>query len=260
MNIIETHAHIYSSKFDKDRKECIESAKESGVSKIIMPNIDLVSIDQMMKVEQDNPTYCESTMGIHPCYIEKNFEKQLYVVEDWLSKRSFVAVGEIGIDLYWDKSLVKEQKEAFKIQIELAKKHNLPVIIHGRDATEEIFSVLRSVQDEKLTGVFHCFGGSIEEANQIIELGLHIGIGGVVTFKKAGLADVLPKVDLEKIVLETDCPYLAPVPYRGKRNEPSYLPIMVHEIAKIKGISPEEVAEQTTQNASKLFKLGVEVS
>lgn len=259
MNIIETHAHIYSSKFDKDRNESIERAKENGVSKIIMPNIDLPSIDQMMKVEEDHPNYCLATMGIHPCYVEKNFNQQLYTVENWLNKRDFVAVGEIGIDLHWDKTLQAQQEEAFKIQVNFAKERNLPIIIHAREATEEIFKVLKPLQDEKLTGVFHCFGGTVEEAQQIIDLGLHIGIGGVSTFKKAGLDQVLPSIDLKHLVLETDCPYLAPVPYRGKRNEPSYLPIIAHQIAKIKELDVEEVAQKTTDNASKLFKISVEI-
>ncbi|MCP4522334.1 MAG: TatD family hydrolase [Cytophagales bacterium] len=253
--MIETHAHIYSSKFKEDRGETIERAKENGVAKIIMPNIDLPSIEQMMAVEEEYPDYCIATMGIHPCYVEKDFNKQLYEVEDWLNKRKFCAVGEIGIDLYWDKTLQAEQEEAFKIQVEFAKKHKIPFIIHGREATDEILKVLKSLQDDDLKGVFHCFGGTVEEAEQIIDLGLHIGIGGVSTFKKAGMDKVLPSIDLNKIVLETDCPYLAPVPYRGKRNEPSYLPIIAHQIAKHKEVDVELVAQQTTQNAESLFQL-----
>lgn len=220
-----------------------------------MPNIDSTSIEPMLEVEHQYPHVCHAMMGLHPSSIKKGFEKQLYEVEGWLSKRKFLAIGEIGIDLYWDKQFEAHQKEAFKIQIQWAKEMNLPIVIHCREAFEETISIVEALHDERLTGVFHCFTGSIEEAERAIKLGFYLGIGGVATFKNGGLDKVLPHVDLNKILLETDSPYLAPVPYRGKRNEPSYLPFIAQRIADIKSISVEGVKKATSENAQALFKI-----
>jgi TatD DNase family protein len=208
----------------------------------------------MLELEANYPAHCIPMMGLHPCHVNKNFEKELYIVEEWLAKRAFAAVGEIGIDLYWDKTFQSQQEEAFKIQIALAKKYQTPIVIHNRDAFEETISMVEREKDEKLEGIFHCFTGSTKEAQRIIDLGFYMGIGGVVTFKNGGLDKVLPEIGLEYIVLETDSPYLSPVPHLGKRNEPAYIPIIAEKIATCLNISPEEVAEKTTNNANTIFR------
>jgi TatD DNase family protein len=251
---IDSHAHIYANGFNADRPEALRRAQEMNVQKIFMPNIDHTSIDAMMEVERLNPEMCFATMGLHPTSVKKDFQRELYIVEEWLSKRKFSAVGEMGTDLYWDKTFWEEQKEAFAIQVGWAKQYHLPVIIHCRETIDETIAMVEQLQDGKLTGVFHCFTGTAEQARQITRLGFYLGIGGVATFKKGGLDTVLPEVPLDKIVLETDSPYLAPVPHRGKRNEPSYIPLIARQIAEFKKISLEEVRHQTTQNALQLFQ------
>lgn len=250
--MIETHAHLYADKFDEDRAEIMERAVEVGVKKFYMPNIDHESIEPMLEVEAQFPATI-ATMGIHPCSIEKHFEKQLYEIEDWLNKRKFVAVGEIGLDFYWDKSLMEEQKEALKIQIELAKKHQIPIILHCRDSFDETYEIVKEMKDNNLKGVFHCFTGSAEDAKKVIDLGFFVGIGGVVTFKNGGLAEHIPDIDINRIVLETDAPYLAPTPKRGKRNEPAFLDLIAQKIADLKQISKEELVKITSSNANQLF-------
>jgi TatD DNase family protein len=192
-------------------------------------------------------------MGLHPCYVKKDFQRELYLVEEWLAKRPFAAVGEIGTDLYWDKTFWEEQKEAFVIQIGWAKKYKRPVVIHCRESIDETIDMVRQFKDENLRGVFHCFSGNTDQAKKIIELGFYLGIGGVATFKKGGLDLVLPQIDLKHLVLETDSPYLAPVPYRGKRNEPAYIPLIARRVAEIKKTSFEDVCASTSINAGKLF-------
>ncbi|MEO1653567.1 MAG: TatD family hydrolase [Bacteroidota bacterium] len=253
--MIDTHAHIYLDQFKKDRQEVIERSIEAGVSQICLPNIDRESIDGMLELQEKYPENCFAMMGLHPCSVKKDFEKELYWVEEWLDKAPFIAVGEIGTDLYWDKSFFEQQKEAFKIQVALAKKHDLPIVIHCRESMRETLDLIKPLKDEKLRGIFHCFGGSVAEAEEIIELGFLMGIGGVSTFKKAAMDQVLPHIDLKYLVLETDSPYLAPKPYRGKRNEPAYVAIIAQRIAEIKGIEKDEVARVTTENARQLFKL-----
>ncbi|MGJ3237022.1 TatD family hydrolase [Marivirga sp.] len=250
--MIETHAHLYADKFDEDRAEMMERAMEVGVEKFYMPNIDHESIEPMLEVEAQFPTTI-ATMGVHPCSIEKHFEKQLYEIEDWLNKRKFVAVGEIGLDFYWDKSLMKEQKEALKIQIELAKKHQIPIILHCRDSFDETYEIVKEMKDDNLKGVFHCFTGNVEDAKKVIDLDFYLGIGGVVTFKNGGLAEHIPDIDINRIVLETDAPYLAPTPKRGKRNEPAFLDLIAQRIADLKQISKEELVKITSSNANQLF-------
>ena len=250
---IDTHAHIYASQFKKDQADVLRRAFEQNVEKIYLPNIDHTSIDDMMEVEAKYPDNCFAMMGLHPCSVNKDFEKELYQVETWLGKRDFVAIGEIGTDLYWDKTFFEQQAEAFKIQVEWAKKYKRPIVIHCRDSFQETIDLLTPLMDESLTGIFHCFTGTLEDAQKAIELGFLLGIGGVSTFKNGGLDKVLPDISLDHLVLETDCPYLAPVPHRGKRNECSYIPLIASRLANIKGIEIEEIEQKTTENAQKLF-------
>lgn len=251
--MIDTHAHIYLDEFKDDRSALLDRARERGVQKILMPNIDSTSIDKLLELEAMASDTCVAMMGLHPCYVKKGFERDLYEVESWLDKKKFCAVGEIGTDLYWDKSLWAEQQEAFQIQLNLSKKHALPVSIHSRESTEEALAIIEKIQDGGLKGVFHCFSGTVAQAEQAIKLGFHLGIGGVATFKKGELDDLLKSIDLKFLVLETDSPYLAPVPYRGKRNEPSYLHYVAEKIALVKQISVEEVMKQTTLTAQAIF-------
>ncbi|QKG52027.1 TatD family hydrolase [Hymenobacter sp. BRD67] len=255
MNLIETHAHLYSEQFRPDQAEVLHRAVAAGVGTILLPNVDHSTIDAMLELEAAAPQTCHAMMGLHPCSVGPTFEKELHLVEDWLSKRPFVAVGECGIDLYWDKTYLPQQQEALRVQLALAKQYDLPIVLHTRDAFEEAFALVAEAQDGSLRGVFHCFSGSLEEAERVIGLGFKMGIGGVATFKNGGLDKVLPHVEVAHLVLETDCPYLAPVPYRGKRNEPAYLPLVLHRVAALLGQSPEAVAEATTRNAQELFRL-----
>jgi TatD DNase family protein len=251
---IDTHAHIYAKEFDADRQDMLQRCVENSVAKVFMPNVDHTSIDSMMEVES-RWNNCFAMMGLHPCSVKKDFQRELYLVEEWLSKRKFAAVGEIGTDLYWDKTFWNEQVEAFKIQLSWARKFDLPVVIHCRESIDETIALIEEVQDGKLRGIFHCFTGSVEQAQRIVKQNFHLGIGGVSTFKKGGLDTVLGDVSTANIVLETDSPYLAPVPYRGKRNEPSYLPIIAQRVGEIKKISIDELKKQTTGNALKIFTL-----
>lgn len=251
--MIDTHAHIYLNDFKDDRSSLLDRARERGVQKILMPNIDNTSIDDLLELEASAPDLCGGMMGLHPCYVKKGFEKDLYEVESWLGKKKFCAVGEIGTDLYWDKSLWSEQQEAFQIQLNLAKQYALPVSIHSRESTDQALEIIEKLQDGKLHGVFHCFSGTIAQAERAIKLGFHLGIGGVATFKKGELDELLKTIDLKHLVLETDSPYLAPVPFRGKRNEPSYLHYIAEKIALVKNISVEEVIKQTTVTAKAIF-------
>lgn len=255
MHLTDSHAHVYSEQFKSDRDDMLNRAYEAGVRTIVMPNIDHTSIDVMLETEARFPQQCFAMMGLHPCSVGKHFEKQLYEVEEWLGKRPFAAVGECGIDLYWDKTLLAEQQEALRIQIQMAKQHQLPLVLHTRDAFRQTADLIAAAQDGSLTGVFHCFSGTPQEAEEVIRLGFKLGIGGVATFKNGGLDKVLPDVALEHLLLETDCPYLAPVPHRGKRNEPAYLPLIANRVAELLGKEVEEVVEATTRNAQALFKL-----
>jgi TatD DNase family protein len=250
---IDTHAHIYAEEFNADRDDMLRKSEEAGVTKIFMPNIDHTSIDGMMELEMKNPSRCISMMGLHPCYVNKDFEKELYLVEDWLNKRKFAAVGEMGTDLYWDKTFWPQQQEAFKVQVQLAKKHQLPLVIHCRESIDETITLLQPYADGMLTGIFHCFSGSLEQAKKIIEMNFYLGLGGVATFKNGGLDKVIPELDLNRIVLETDSPYLAPVPHRGKRNEPSYIPLIALKICDFKKITLDELSLSTNANANKVF-------
>lgn len=252
---IDTHAHLYADEFDTDRTEMMQRSEQNSIGKIFMPNIDHTSIDGMLDLEQKYPSICYPMMGLHPCYVKKDFEKELYLVENWLNKRKFSAVGEMGTDLYWDKTFWEQQVEAFTIQVGLAKKHSLPIVVHCRESIDETIALVEKLQDGKLTGVFHCFTGSKEQAEKLINLGFYLGIGGVATFKKGGMENVLPHIPMDKIVLETDTPYLAPTPHRGKRNEPAYIPLIAQRVAELKNSNLADVQTATTQNALTLFKV-----
>lgn len=255
MHLTDSHAHLYSEQFRPDRLAALHRAQDAGVRTIVMPNIDHSSIDAMLELEAEAPETCFAMMGLHPCSVTRGFEQQLYEVETWLDRRPFAAVGEAGLDLHWDKSLLAEQQAALRIQLELAKKHQLPIVLHTREAFAETVALVEAAQDGTLRGVFHCFSGSPEEAAQVIGLGFLLGIGGVATFKNGGADQVLPGIGLEHLLLETDCPYLAPVPHRGKRNEPAYLPLVLRRVAALLGRPEAEVAEATTRNAAALFNL-----
>jgi TatD DNase family protein len=251
--LTDTHAHIYLEDFDADRADMLERAQITGVQKIWMPNIDHTSIDRMLDTEDKSGGMCSAMMGLHPCSVNKDFQRELYLVEDWLGRRKFAAIGEMGTDLYWDKSFWHEQLEAFKIQVELAKKFRLPVVIHCRESLEQTIELVEKAKNENLWGVFHCYTGTAEQAKRITDLGFYLGLGGVSTFKNGGMDQVIPALDIHSIVLETDSPYLAPVPHRGKRNEPAYLGLIASRVAALKNISLEELAAATTRNAARLF-------
>lgn len=251
--LIDTHAHLYAKQFDEDRAAMIDRAIEKGVEKFYLPNIDSESIEGMLQLEKDYPERCFPMMGLHPCSVKENFEEELKIVEQWLGKRKFSAVGEIGTDLYWDKTFYEQQKKAFIRQVEWAIDLDLPIIIHCRESMDLTIDLVRPYKG-KLRGIFHCFGGSLEQAQKIMDLDFLMGIGGVLTFKKAKLDQVVKDIPLEYLVLETDSPYLAPKPFRGKRNESAYVRIVAEKMAEAKAVSLEEIAKATSENAEKLFK------
>ena len=251
--LTDTHTHLYSEAFDEDRSEMMQRAMEAGVNRFFIPAIDSTYTDAMYALEQAYPDQTFLMMGLHPTSVKENYELELAHVESQLKSRSFYAIGEIGIDLYWDKSTLDIQKRAFKKQIQWAKKLGLPIVIHCREAFDEIFEVLETERDDALFGIFHCFTGTLEQAKRAIGFQMKLGIGGVVTFKNGKIDQFLKTIDLKHIVLETDAPYLSPVPYRGKRNESSYLSLVCKKIAEIYGISEAEVARITTDNAKEVF-------
>ena len=255
MEFIDTHTHLFSKEFDDDISDVIENAIDSGVSKMLLPNIDSSTTQQMLKLSQQFPQNCFPMIGIHPCSVKKDsIEKEIQHVEHMLEKNNFVAIGEIGIDLYWEKSTLDIQKLAFETQIKLAKKYQLPVVIHVRNSFDEAIEIVEKLNDEKLTGVFHCFSGDIDQAQRIIDLNnFYLGIGGVVTFKNGGVDKIIDQINLDNIVLETDSPYLAPKPFRGKRNESKYILNIAQKLSEIYKIDIEEIANVTTYNANKLF-------
>jgi len=255
MNLIDTHAHIYSDEFQNDKTVTIEKAKAAGVSKIIMPAIDSATHENMLRLEEEYAGTCISMMGLHPCSVKENYEEELRIAEEYLVKQKFIAVGEIGLDFYWDLSFKNQQYAAFHQQVEWALQYDIPISIHSRNATDECIKVVQEHQQGKLRGVFHCFSGTLQQAGQLIELGFYLGIGGVLTFKNAGLDKIVNEIDLANIILETDAPYLAPVPFRGKRNECSYIPYIAQKLADIKEMPVDTIAAITTANAEKLFGL-----
>ncbi len=253
MILIDTHCHLYSEEFRADIDSVIKRAETEGVQKFYLPGIDSTVMQAMLELEEKFPGKCMAMMGLHPCSVKENYKDELDAVEAWLAKRKFAAVGEIGFDFYWDKTFAKEQHQAFIIQMEWAIKYNLPIVIHTRNAMQETINLVKQYVPMGLRGIFHCFGGSYESAQEIIKAGFLLGIGGVITYKKAGLGEVLAKIDLEHLVLETDAPYLTPVPFRGKRNESSYLKYIIDKLAEVKNCSVDEVAAITTANAEKIF-------
>jgi TatD DNase family protein len=253
MTIIDTHCHLYSEEFNADRDTVIKRAQQFGVQKFYLPGIDSESIDGMLSLEEKYPNVCFPMMGLHPCYVKENYKSELEIVEGWLKKRKFVAIGEIGLDFYWDKSYSVQQHEAFEQQMQWAMDYDLPIVIHTREAMQATIDAVKPFADKGLKGIFHCFSGSYESAKQIIAMNFLLGIGGVITYKNAGLGEVVSKINLQHLVLETDAPYLTPVPFRGKRNESVYLEFVINRIAEIKQISVGEVATVTTSNAENLF-------
>ena len=252
MYFIDSHTHIYLPEFQDDRPAMMERARNAGVELFILPAIDAATHGSMVEMEQAFPG-CHALMGLHPCSVKQDLEWELALIRDYLRKRKFLAVGEIGLDFYWDKTFVKEQYEAFHRQIGLALEQDLPIVIHSRNAIDECIAVVE--QYPGLRGVFHCFSGNYAQAVRILDTGFQLGIGGVVTFKNSGLDAVMAKTGIEAVILETDAPYLAPVPYRGKRNEPSYIPLIAARLSEIVQRPVEEIAELTTENTRKLFRL-----
>ena len=253
MILTDTHCHLYLDEFADDIDEIIKKAETIGVNFFYLPAIDSSETENMLLLEKKFPGKCFAMIGLHPCSVKENYKKELNLVEDWLKKRKFVAIGEIGLDFYWDKTFTTAQFDAFSTQCEWALQYNLPVIIHTRNAIQETIDVVKEFVPRGIRGIFHCFSGSYQNAKEIIEAGFYLGIGGVITYKNAGLAEVISKIDLQHLVLETDSPYLTPVPHRGKRNESSYLKYIVEKLAIIKNVSAEEVAAVTTDNAKKIF-------
>lgn len=252
--MIDTHTHLYSKDFDEDRDDVISSAISSGVDKFFLPNIDLESIKGMQALTEKYPNNCYQMMGLHPCSVDRDYKNVLSQMRTYLDEQKYIAVGEIGMDLYWDKTLQIEQADALKIQVEWAKEMNLPIVIHVRDAFDELFEVLDPLNDDNLTGVFHCFTGDFEQASKVLSYGgFKLGLGGVLTFKNSGLDKVVEKLDMNHFVLETDSPYLAPTPNRGKRNQSSYTKLVAEKLASIKQIDLVEVDKITTQNALEVF-------
>ncbi len=255
MIITDTHTHLYSEEFDQDRPEMMQRAILNGVTRFFIPAIDSNHTQSMYELEKNYPENVFLMMGLHPTYVKENYLEELQHVEEELSKRKFYAIGEIGIDLYWDKTHLKEQQFAFRKQIQLAKQYKLPIVIHCREAFDAIFEILEDEKSENLFGIFHCFTGTYEQALQAISYNMKLGIGGVVTFKNGKIDQFLNKIELEHIVLETDSPYLAPIPYRGKRNESSYLINVVNKLAEIYGMMPQDVARITTENSKITFSI-----
>lgn len=253
--LIDTHSHIYSEDFSSDVDEIIENAYNNDVKKIILPNIDSASVKRLLDLSNAYPHLCFPLMGLHPTSVDEDYREELGAVEYWIEKLEFFGIGEIGIDLYWDKSFISEQQDAFRHQLKLAKSKKLPVVIHVRDSFDQVYEIVEQEQDGTLTGIFHCFTGSHQEALKVIDAGFLLGIGGVVTFKNSQLPEVIKKLELKNLVLETDAPYLAPVPKRGQRNESAYLVYIAQKVADIFQVPVKEVAEMTTKNARSLFKI-----
>ncbi len=253
MILTDTHTHLYYAIDKKEREEQLERCFKNEITRLFLPNVSSQSVAMVMDLAKAYPQNCFPMLGLHPCEVKENFEEELSIINQHIEKNKIYAIGEIGIDLYWDKTLLKQQQEAFITQINWAKNLNLPIVIHCRDAFDEVFEILTLQKDDKLRGIFHCFTGNLNQANTAIELGFYLGIGGVVTYKKAGLDKVIEDIDLQNIVLETDAPYLAPAPFRGKPNESSYLIHTAQKIADIKNISLEELAKITTANSVKIF-------
>lgn len=253
MRLIDTHCHLYLEEFKDDQAAVMQRAEAAGVQKFYLPGLNGEAIDDVLAFEAAYPGKAVAMMGLHPCYVKEDYKKELALVEEWVSKRHFAAVGEIGLDFYWDTTFTAQQYEAFNSQMQLALNHGLPIVIHSRNAMAQTIEALKPFTDKGLRGIFHCFSGTAADAEQITKMGFLLGIGGVITYKNAGLAEALANISLQNLVLETDAPYLTPVPYRGKRNESSYLTYVAQKLADLKHVSLQEVAEVTTANAEKIF-------
>ena len=251
--LIDTHTHLYSDEFATDIDAVIARAQHDNVQKFYLPSIDSNSLEAMLALEKKYPGVCISMMGLHPCYVKENVNDELAIVEKYINERDFVAIGEIGLDFYWDKTFVEQQRSAFETQMEWALAKNWPIVIHTRNAMQETIEMVKPFAKRGLRGIFHCFSGSAESAKQIVDLGFYLGIGGVITYKNAGLPEALENISLSHLVLETDAPYLTPVPFRGKRNESGYLLYIAEKLAAVKQTTLQEVAEVTTANAQKIF-------
>ena len=256
MRFIDTHAHLYSNPINEHLSGVVKNAFDNGIDTILMPAIDSSTLDAMLAVESAYPKNCMAMIGLHPCSVKENVEDELALVEHQLQKRKFIAVGEIGLDFYWDKTFTVQQHHAFTKQMEWALAYSLPIVIHTRNAMGETIEAVKPFAKKGVRGIFHCFSGSKESAEQIIGMGFHLGLGGVLTYKNAGVAEAIATIPMEWLVLETDAPYLAPVPYRGKTNEPAFMIQVAMKLAEIKNIPLHEVAEITTQNAMGVFGLG----
>ncbi len=255
MQFIDTHCHIYLEEFENDMEKIIQAAEDMGIVKMLMPAIDSATHAGMIELEKMNKELCKSMMGLHPCSVKENFEEELKLVSNYLETGEFVAIGEIGLDFYWDLTFKEQQMDAFKRQIEWALQYDLPIAIHSRNSLDECIDMVSQLQNGKLKGVFHCFSGTVEQALKIETLNFYMGIGGVVTYKNSGLDMVIKEIGLKRVVLETDSPYLTPVPFRGKRNQPAYLKYIAEKLSAITGTTTEDVAKITTQNAQNLFGL-----
>jgi len=249
----DSHTHLYLETFSSDLNTVITNAVHNNVNRFLLPNIDVDTLPKLLSICKQNKDLLFPMIGLHPCSVSKNYFKDLQKLEEYIGQKSFIGIGEVGIDLYWEDKFIKEQKEAFRIQINWAKKYDLPLIIHCRNSFNEIYSILKSEKTDNITGIFHCFSGTHEEALKIIGMGFYLGIGGVLTFKNTTLPEVIKKIDLQNLVLETDSPYLAPHPMRGKRNEPKFLPLIAEKIAKIHNTKIEKVAKITNQNINTIF-------
>lgn len=251
---IDTHAHLYDEQYNSDRDQMMQNARSNGIDKIYLPNCDSSTIEAMLATEAAYPDVCHAMMGVHPTYIKENYQDELRIAQSWFEKRDFCAVGEIGLDYYWDKTFAKEQQVAFRTQIEWSLHYKRPIVIHTREATKDTLDIVRDYVAQGVYGVFHCFSGSLETAKQMVDMGFYLGIGGVLTYPKAGLQEVVKQIDLEHLVLETDAPYLTPVPFRGKRNESAYIKIIAEKLAELREVPIETVEEITSKNAMHLFR------
>ena len=255
MQLIDTHLHLYAEEYAADRKALIAAAKSDGVARLLLPNIDSSSVEGLKALAEEYPDYCLPMMGLHPCYVKDNFEEELALVEKELRTGNYIAVGEIGMDKYWELDHLSQQEEALRRQLRWAHELDLPVALHTRNANDEVIAIIRDLKLPGLRGVFHCFSGTVEQANEMIQLGFYLGIGGVLTYKNGGLDKVITEIPLEHLVLETDGPYLSPVPFRGKRNLPAYIRYVAEKLADIKNQTLHRVADITTENARRLFRI-----
>lgn len=257
MQLIDTHCHLYLSAFSEDIRSVIERAAAAGVEQLLLPAIDSSELNNLLDLEKQWPQKCFAMMGLHPCSVKENYREELALVKDWLSRRPFIAIGEIGLDYYWDKTFIREQQEVFNQQIEWALQYGKPIVIHSRNSIVDCIDIVKQHQRGNLQGIFHCFSDDFSSAEKIMDLGFFMGIGGVITYKNSGLAEVVKNIPLEYLVLETDAPYLTPVPFRGKRNESSYLKYIAARLAEVKNVPVEEVAAVTTANAQKIFGISI---